>query len=207
MGTIKRALSGRGRALLAAACGALLALTTLAAPASAGEKPETFRFHETDTHIEQDEHEGWCPEVPFLVEFTGDFVFFFKAMTRGKDGLAYFSSNGRLHDSYTNLENGRTFTVRVVWHDSDVRVVDNGDGTLGITFATQVSSALTDPDGNRVDQGAGRVEFQVIVDHNGTPSDPEDDELVSESLTRVSGHPFHYYLDRDICQDALDMLS
>jgi len=204
MGTNTHARQGCWRAAVAAVCGALLGVATLTGSASAGESPigENFTFKGGDTHIEQDAHPGWCPDVPFAIQYAGDAVAHFKFMARGEQRLDYYSSNGRIHDSCTNVENGRTFTVQVVWHESDVRVVDNGDGTLSITWAAQATSAVVAPDGTRVDRGAGRIELSSLVH-------VESDELISETVSRISGSPFHYYQDpeHDICGDVLEMLS
>lgn len=198
------------KALLAAACGGLLGAALLAPTAASAESPiiEHDHFNTTDTHIEQEAHgEDWCPDVPFLVEWSGHNVFGFLGMHRGTEGLLYGADHGSFHETYTNVENGRTMTIRQVWHGGDIRVVDNGDGTLSIRGGFQVSSALVDPDGAIVEQGAGRVEFIVLIDHNGTPDDWDDDEEISFTITRISGNPFFYYDDRDVCQDILDLLG
>jgi hypothetical protein len=109
----------------------------------------------------------------------------------GPDGLAYFHINLRVTNVYTNLANGNTVTEIGNAVDKDLRVTDNGDGTLTILVMTTGNIAVFDPDGKALARNPGQVRFELLVDHAGTPTDPSDDEepeflgVVKESTGRT----------------------
>jgi hypothetical protein len=45
-------------------------------------------------------------------------------------------------------------------------------------------------DGTVAIRDVGRVVFATVLDYNGTPTDTEDDEFISQSIESISGpHP------------------
>jgi hypothetical protein len=98
----------------------------------------------------------------------------------GPDGLAYAHANLSFTNVYTNVANENTVTEigRVV--DKDLRVTDNGDGTLTILVLTTGSAAVYGPDGKALARNPGQVRFEILVDHGGTPTDPSDDEFLQD---------------------------
>ena len=73
----------------------------------------------------------------------------------------------------------------------DLSVVDNGDGTITVrTAVTGVPSEVRLSDGTVAFKDVGRVVFVTVLDYNGTPTDVEDDEFISQTIESVSGpHP------------------
>ena len=124
-------------------------------------------------------------------------------VTAGKDGLVHFSANVRGTTTFTNLDTGGTMIRRYAFHDRDLRVTDNGDGTLTILVLATGNAVLYGMDGKAIARDPGQVRFELLVDHNGTPSDPTDDEilaflgLVKESTGRSD----------DFCAAAVAALS
>jgi hypothetical protein len=105
----------------------------------------------------------------------------------GPDGLAYFHANVKITNVYTNLANGNTVTEVGNAVDKDLRVTDNGDGTLTILVMTTGNIAVFGPDGKALARNPGQVRFEFMVDdHGGTPTDPSDDEFL-EDLGLVKG--------------------
>lgn len=193
----------RVRAVLAAVGAALLA-TALATPAGASPPVVNEHFVQTDSHIEQEAHEGFCPEVPFLVEFTGHASITFRLLVRGKDGPEYGSFRITSQDTYTNLENGRTMTVLDHFQDWDHRVTDNGDGTLTIEIAGHSSTKLFDDDGHHlvaIDAGPFTLTLEIdLMD----PDNPDDDVVVEGPVTE---HGINTFGDRDLCESLVQLLS
>jgi hypothetical protein len=103
---------------------------------------------------------------------------YFSAKPHGPDGLIYFADRVRLTDSWTNLANDQTFTVVVNGQQKDLRVTDNGDGTLTILVLGAGRQSAYGPDGSRLFLDAGTFRFELLVDHGGTPTDPFDDVLL-----------------------------
>ena len=154
------------------AVGATLALAGSTA-ASAGQIfHETF--HEETTRIETD----FCGVPGLTVEFARVDDGRAHAVPHGKAGLAYFGAHITRTETVTNLANGKSVTSRGTFIDKDLRVTDNGDGTLTLLILTTGNAVLYGPDGKAVARNPGQERFEVLVDHGGTPTDPSDDEFL-----------------------------
>jgi hypothetical protein len=121
---------------------------------------------------------------------------------RGRDGLIYFANRLRITETFTNVDN-RNFVVSTVnLIDKDLRVTDNGDGTLTILILSTGNAVIYNSDGKAIGRNPGQVRFELVVDHGGTPSDPSDDteisfEQVKESTGRTD----------DFCEVVVPALS
>jgi hypothetical protein len=90
--------------------------------------------------------------------------------------------------------------------DKDRKVTDNGDGTLTILVGQTGGDRWYDSDGKVVFKDGGGVWFKVLVDNNGTPTDPFDDEFieflgVSRSPARRNAHR------RQLCDQILSVIG
>jgi hypothetical protein len=56
---------------------------------------------------------------------------------------------------------------------------DNGDGTLTVLFLETGNEVTYSSDGKVIARNPGQVRFEVLVDHNGTPTDPSDDQVIA----------------------------
>ena len=108
-----------------------------------------------------------------------DFVFDnrFLVNSHGPDGLIYFHEKFRVTTVYTNLANGNTVTEVDQAVGKDLRVTDNGDGTLTILQLSTGNATVYGSDGKAIGRNPGQVRFEFVVDHGGTPTDPFDDVL------------------------------
>jgi hypothetical protein len=79
-----------------------------------------------------------------------------------------------------------TVTEVVKGVGKDLRVTDNGDGTLTILQMSTGNATLYGPDGTAIGRNPGQVRFEFVVDHGGTPTDPSDDVLLKERLVKGS---------------------
>jgi hypothetical protein len=136
-------------------------------------------FHEEGTFVEED----FCG-AGFTV--NGSFVADGRAsvFARGKAGLIYFMDHATVENTLT--ANGVTIHDHIRIISKDLHVTDNGDGTLTIIFFQTGNAVLYGPDGKAIARNPGQVRFEVVVDHGGTPDDPEDDTEVSFELIKGS---------------------
>ena len=68
----------------------------------------------------------------------------------------------------------------------DLKVTDNGDGTLTILVLGTGNFVVYDHDGKAIARNPGQVRFEILIDDGGTPQDPSDDEFL-EFLGDVKG--------------------
>jgi hypothetical protein len=137
---------------------------------------EHMAIHEENTEI----IENFCaPEVSGLT-VQADQVLDGRELvnSHGPDGLVYFSATLKITNVFTNVDNGNSVTELVNILDKDLRVTDNGDGTLTILFFSTGSRAVHGSDGKVLARDAGQIRVEILVDHGGTPSDPSDDEFL-----------------------------
>ena len=189
----------QSRMVGAGAIFALVALAALAlvATASAG-KLFSEPIDETESHTE----ENFCGVEGLTVDFTSHIVGRVQAVPHGRDQLPYFSFNLKITDVVTNLANGNDVVSESTIRDKDLRVTDNGDGTLTLLVLSTGNSVLYGEDGKAVARNPGQVRVELLVDHGGTPTDPSDDgepefvRVVKESTGRSD----------DYCEPAVPIL-
>lgn len=115
----------------------------------------------------------------------------FVVRSRGRDRLPYFQSHTRVRVVYTNVANGESVTEKTSSLEKDLRITNNGDGTLTILVLATGNSAVYNEDGKAIARNPGQIRFEVLIDHGGTPRDPSDDEfseflgVVKESTGRT----------------------
>jgi hypothetical protein len=183
--------------------GPVLALGTVAtlAFAAAANAGQIFQetFHEESVAIETD----FCGVPGLTVEFASVVDGRAHAVSHGREGLAYFGAKIQLAETVTNLANDESVTAFSTFIDKDLRVTDNGDGTLTILILTTGNSVLYGEDGKAIARNPGQERIEILVDHGGTPTDPSDDEfleflgVVKESTGRTD----------DYCEAAIPLLT
>jgi hypothetical protein len=182
----------------------LLLATALVAAlvAAVSAQAEPGRVFRETIHVEDfNEIEGFC-ETDMVVQshFVADLKV--KTMPRGRDGLIYFANRVSITETFTNVANSKTVVSTVNAIDKDLRVTDNGDGTLTILILSTGNAVIYSSDGKAIGRNPGQIRFELVVDHGGTPSDPADDtelsfEVVKESTGRTD----------DFCEVAAPALS
>lgn len=193
------------RPLLAALCAGALAVTL--APFAAAEGNVVFRNHITDkvSHIEQEEHgPDFCPDVPFLVRFDASFTVTETGIRKGGGDLEYFRFHIAQRATYTNVETGASFHEISKFTGSDQKLTLNDDGTLTVTFMDRFSNKLFDDNGKLVAIDTGIFSATLVIDLND-PNDPEDDEVISETI--IKDHGLRGFEGRDFCQDVMTFLG
>ena len=107
-------------------------------------------------------------------------------MPRGRDGLIYFANRLSITETFTNVDNDKFVVSTANFIDKDLRVTDNGDGTLTILILSTGNAVVYNSDGEAIGRNPGQVRFELLVDHGGTPSDPSDDTEISFEQVKES---------------------
>ncbi len=121
---------------------------------------------------------------------------------RGQEGLIYFAEHIIVETIFTNPESGASFTSVERSLSKDLHVIDNGDGTLTVVVLATGNYTMYGADGKAIGRNPGQFRFELLVDHGGTPTDPEDDvELDFQVLKESTGR------SDDFCAVALHALA
>lgn len=154
------------------------------APASA-EKVAGGTFHDEGSFTV----ENFCDVSGLDVagHFTVDGRFL--ARSQGPDSILYFMDNTRSELEWTNLDTGQHATeIQPRTTSKDLSITVNDDGTLTIIVLLTGGGQLYGDDGQLIAKGDGQVRFEVVLDYNGTLTDPSDDiELSSELIFGSTG--------------------
>jgi hypothetical protein len=176
-----------------------LVLGTAVGPAAAAPL-EREHFHDVSTEVVEE----FCGDL--TVQIDTDLRGSFLVKTQGPDGLVYFLETLHGTVSFTNLATSKSFTNVLNIVDKDLKVTDNGDGTLTILTTTTGSIKNYGPDGSLLFITTGQTRIEILVDHGGTPTNPDDDVLLDERLVR----PFTGRSDtegRDFCDDIHEFIG
>src|SRR4029450_3497088 len=166
---------------------ALLAALVLAMSAQA----EPGRVFQETLHLDDlNLIEGFC-ETDMAVQshFVADVKV--KAMPRGRDGLIYFANRLSSTETFMNVDNGKFVVSTTNAIDKDLRVTDNGEGTLTMLITSTANAWLYNSTRKAMGRNPGQVRLERVGDPRGTPSDPSDDteisfEIVKESTGRTA---------------------
>ena len=93
-------------------------------------------------------------------------------------GLRTSALTSHSTETVTNLANGKSVTSSAKFIDKDLRVTDNGDGTLTLLILTTGNAVLYGPDGKVIARNPGQERVEILVSDGGTPTDPSDDEFL-----------------------------
>jgi len=183
--------------LIGGVAAGLLLTTTFASPAYA-EPVQIIPWEDSFETVHTVGEEEWCdPEVvDFEVaeSWTGSGI---DRITTEKDGILRFASVYKSVATYT--ANGKTFVVEAQGNGRDQKIVDNGDGTLTIWVKESFKSTVS-LDGGFLFHDSGMNSGAILVDYNGTLSNPDDDVFLGVAEDFVA-HGRVDTLDRDFCED------
>jgi len=161
--------------VLSLICTAALVLGLAAGPASA--KPiEREHFQNSGSEVQSD----FCgvPDLTVRLDFEvrGSFLL----NSQGPDGLAFGMETIHGWASWTNVVTGKSVTDVFNNTSRDLKVTDNGDGTLTILVLATGSNKVIGPDGKLLFNDPGQIRFELLIDDGGTPTDPSDDEFITD---------------------------
>jgi hypothetical protein len=125
-----------------------------------------------------------------------------------KHPFPYFRESVRETVTWTNLDNGGTFTLVQTANRKDHKIVDNGDGTITIYEYAAGGARYYDNAGTLVLKDPGNVRFAFDIDYNGTPGNPDDDEEVDGSFRTIRESTGRNDTNgRDFCADVVEFSS
>jgi hypothetical protein len=187
------------RLVLSLAAGGIAATasTSLATAASAQPIRESEVFEETQ------EFEDFCDVSGLTVQVNSTTESRFMFNPHGPDGLGYGLEHLRITNVYANAANGIAVTEQVTTVFKDLRVTDNGDGTVTILVLATGNAVVRGPDGKAIARNPGQIRFEALVDNGGTPTDPSDDEFL-DVLRDVKGSTGR---TDDFCEAVVPVLS
>jgi hypothetical protein len=169
------------------------ALVSSIAPASAAPLDHQ-QFHDVSSEVVEE----FCGDL--TVRIDNDIRGTLVVKVQGPDGLVFFLESLHGIVSFTNLATGKSFTNVFNVVNKDLKVTDNGDGTLTIVAMTAGSVKNFGPDGELLFISGGQIRFEALIDHAGTPTDPDDDVLIEETVVKPwTGR--NDTEDRDFCED------
>lgn len=168
------------RSLITAATLAVVAPLLVMSPASSAPP-----FFETIAFPIADQLEDFCGVDGLSVVDNGTFESRLRILTK-ESGLDYFLEHITTEETLTGVASGRSVHIHTAFIAKDLKVTDNGDGTLTITQLLTGPSTLYGPDGKALARDPGQVRFLLVIDTNGTPNDPNDDFEVSSELIKGS---------------------
>jgi hypothetical protein len=127
-----------------------------------------------------------------------------------RSGFPLFQAIANGTQTFTNPDTGKSITNQFAGVAfKDLSVTDNGDGTITLrTATTGLPEKLVLPDGTIVSRDVGRVVVVQVLDYNGTPTNTEDDTLLSQSVVFQAGP--HPHLDSNFelfCQNLVAYLT
>ena len=184
----RRRIARGSAAALAAAGAILMSATASAAPLERGS------FHEEGSETFED----FCGDLNMRYDWTVDGQYL--GVGVGRDGLIHFRDSVRGTDIWTNLDTGRVYYQKWTANSRDLKVTNNGDGTLTIEVQGAGGSIWFVDDGTRLrDPGMNR--FAFIVDDGGTPTDPSDDEWIADIGVTKESTGLNELEGRDFCED------
>ena len=178
--SVARARGARlGTLSVVLACGLLLAMVQ---PAAAAKPLERSHEHIVETFP------GEVCDIPVIVSVD---IIENIVVRLAKSGFPLFQTTGPGTITLTNPETGKSITVRFTGNVKDLTVVDNEDGTITVrTAVTGIPEEVRLSDGTVAIRDVGRVVFTTVLDYNGTPTNTEDDEFISQTIESISGpHP------------------
>lgn len=157
-----------------------LFLATSMGPAQAA-RPERIPLNESTLDVFED----FCGVEGLTVQVTGEITGHAMVVQRGRERLPYYMEVTRFETSHARLDadgnvvraGAVTGVERVL--NKDLKVVDNGDGTLTARVLATGNATYYDSDGAVIARNPGQVRFSLLFDHGGTPTDPSDDTFLA----------------------------
>jgi hypothetical protein len=170
---------------------------------TAGAEPlehQRYSFQESDTFTDTE-----CG-APITIDRVAEFSGLFKLKQgRAGDPTPYFFDNYSGVETFTNVANGKTFTLlhQGLFKDQHIQLVE---GTVYRITAIETGRPVTAiaPDGTKINLDRGRIRYTFFVDTLGD-ADPSNDVFLGDEEPDVAGpHPV-FIGDADFC-DLLDAL-
>jgi hypothetical protein len=187
------------RAVVSATGLAVLAVVSTVAPAVAEPVEQARHFHEQDSFVQEE----FCGDLSVRIDV--DQAVSFLANAKGPDGFVYARENIHGTVMIINMATGKAFTNDFTFVRKDLKITDNGDGTLTITTVVEGRFKTYAPDGSVLYRDTGQEKTVDLIDLAGTPADPDDDVVLDSELVKDTGWIFAE--GHDFCTDYHTLTS
>jgi len=137
------------------------------------------------------------------VDVSGSFLL----NQRGSSPFPYYRESVHGTIVWTNLNTASTFTEIFSGDSKDREIVDNGDGTITITFHVAGGARFYDQNGDMVLRDPGQIRFAVDIDYAGTPGDPSDDIQISDFRVVRDSTGRNDTEGHDFCADLVEFTT
>ena len=189
------------RQRLISVAGATLLLFALTAGSAAAKPIERGHFDDNTSRV----IEGFCGDLTVREDTDVSVNFIFNP--QGPDGIPHYMETVSGSVTWTNLANGKSFEQVFHTVSRDLKVTDNGDGTLTILVLATGGGKVYGPDGKLLFKDDGQVRFAFLVDHGGTPSDPSDDVFLEDLGLVKESTGTNDLQGRDFCDDIHEFIG
>jgi hypothetical protein len=174
----------------------IAAATMLAAPATAKPLENAF-FTESETIVDR----NFCGTgTTVTIDVTREVHAL--GVVRKPGTAPHFQVNFAVEATYTDADGDQVYeSVRGI--EKDLKITDNGDGTITILVLSTGNAAVYDESGRAIARNPGQVRFEILIDTNDTIGDPTDDQFI-EFLGLVKGSTGR---TDDFCGPVLEALG
>ena len=132
----------------------------LASTAGAG-RVDRFTIHDERTF----DLEDFCEVEGLTVTITRTVDLRVQIVSRGSAGVEYFLQHGVSKEVLTNGDTSLTSIATV--NEKDLRVTDNGDGTVTALIIATGNAVLYGEDGKAIARNPGQLRLELVFDANG----------------------------------------
>jgi hypothetical protein len=92
----------------------------------------------------------------------------------------YYLERLKFDETFRNKA-GERVTASTGVLDKDLKITDNGNGTLTILTLATGPATLYNAAGKAIARDPGQIRLKLLIDHNGTLSDPSDDHQIGDA--------------------------
>jgi hypothetical protein len=168
-------------AMIAAALAALAIPTAGVAGAASAASSKWTPYHHEFSFVEEDA----CGVPGLTLQNAFDSQGRERYVPHGRDRLPFYSNIGKVVRTVTNTTTGESVTqeINVVLHD--LKATNNGDTLTFITL--RLARDVYTHDGQVIARGGVAQQIRAMYDHGGTPTNPDDDEWLEETVIKEVG--------------------
>lgn len=129
--------------------------------------------------------EDFCGADGLTVEVRTLFRVSYTVVARRPGTDPYFLNRIRVEQTFTNPATGAVATATETTVNKDLAIRRDGDLLTILVLATG-NATVRDATGKAIARNPGQTRFEVVIDDNGTPEDPDDDVEVSFEVVKGS---------------------
>jgi hypothetical protein len=160
------------------------------------------RGHDHEVNSNVDEH--FCGDLRIRIDDVLDVNFL---LNSHGDGLFYDHQSFHQTTTFTNLATDKSMTQINNFIQKDLKVTDNGNGTLTVLVLSTGSTKLYGPNGELLFRDPGQNRVNILIDDGGTPADPFDDEFLDFLGVVKESTGLNELAGRDFCDDLRQFTS